>query len=368
MAGGSPTRLNVAAQKARNDINLMMSEVVESFDLIKVSHVIMWTPPPMRGGPAQYIDIISNIFVIHGFQIPNQRVFDCTDQAIGAYQAELRKLRRKLFNPLYWVWVLLISIVQSPSRISRNVKDSWGGWNRAEKLALISIIVAVIIGVVALMSTEVRQKLGLDKTVPVQTSPAQVKPDDQKSPAVTALQPTAPEKNKPTHPKTTATKVAPPTVINAQGGIPIVGNQGTVNNPTVNNFGPPPPPTPTVTICITHPNLPEGTGHKTVLTFKTDVEIMESWYALFFDGPVGEGSVELASASYGYTHMRADKMPKPENSFVFRNTSINFGAARWLPNAPLTVTIPSKDPVNLVKIMSGSGEGGREEVFVYRCD
>ncbi len=31
---------------------------------------------------------------------------------------------------------------------------------------------------------------------------------------------------------------AVPTVINAPGGIPIVGNQGTVNQPTVNNYGP----------------------------------------------------------------------------------------------------------------------------------
>lgn len=29
-----------------------------------------------------------------------------------------------------------------------------------------------------------------------------------------------------------------PTIINAPGGIPIVGNQGTVSNPTVNNYGP----------------------------------------------------------------------------------------------------------------------------------
>jgi hypothetical protein len=42
--------------------------------------------------------------------------------------------------------------------------------------------------------------------------------------------------SKPVRPKTPTTQKIE---INAPGGIPIVGNQGTVSNPTVNNFGPP---------------------------------------------------------------------------------------------------------------------------------
>jgi len=34
-------------------------------------------------------------------------------------------------------------------------------------------------------------------------------------------------------------QTVPPVVVNAPGGIPIVGNTGTVNNPTVNNYAPP---------------------------------------------------------------------------------------------------------------------------------
>jgi len=94
---------------------------------------------------------------------------------------------------------------------------------------------------------------------------------------------------------------------------------------------------------------------------------MEPWYALLFDGPVGDGSAELSSASFGYTHSRADKLPNPENSFVFKNTSINFGVPRWLPNTEIKLTIPSKAPVNLIKLLSGSGENGRDEKFVFSC-
>ncbi len=150
----------------------------------------------------------------------------------------------------------------------------------------------------------------------------------------------------------------------APNGIAITG--GTVNNPTVNNFVPPLP-TPTVTICVTHSSA-DNNSAKNILTFKTDVEIMESWYALFFDGPVGEGSVEMTPHSFDYTHSRADKLEHPENTFLFRNSSIDFGPPRWLPNNTIKVTVPSEKPVNLVKLMSGSGENGRDEKFVFSCD
>jgi hypothetical protein len=67
---------------------------------------------------------------------------------------------------------------------------------------------------------------------------------EQKSPDVTPIPGAKPSK-KNGHveadplilPKVGDSSQSPQTVVNAPGGIPIVGNQGTVNNPTVNNFG-----------------------------------------------------------------------------------------------------------------------------------
>lgn len=382
MAGGAPPRMNETAQKARHYMNRVLGDVLVSLSRLNVPHVVYYQPPPRLGGYAQNVDIILNVFSLWEFQIGPERVFDCVDRGIGAYERECEKLFRKLFNPLYWLGMLMLQFLRLPSKLRGtggndvpgtdqslfgSIRQGWAGWNRADRLGLVAIVVAVGVGVSAVVIPELRLMLHLDKTVtaPVEPSPAQVAPAQTKTPPAQDV----PAQTKPVKRKPVTTPPTPQKIeINAPGGIPIVGNQGTVNNPTVNNFGPPPPPTPTVTICVTHPTVPEGTERKTVLTFKTDVEIMEAWYALFFDGPVGVGSAEMPSGSYGYTYGRADKMPNPEKSFVFRNTSINFGVARWLPNSPMKVTVPSKDPVNLVKVLSGSGENGRDEVFVYRCE
>jgi hypothetical protein len=260
-------------------------------------------------------------------------------------------------------------------------------WSRDQTLAVVGWVVggaiAVIVGVSAYFVPEVRLFLHLDKPTPraqatklssgtpLANSPIQnPEPPMQQTPKPKVSQRTTARvkgnSNVAGNNVTGSNNVtgngnqtAPSAV--APNGIAITG--GTVTNPTVNNFEPPPLPMPTVTICVTHP-----TPQQTVITFKTDVEIIEAWYALFFDGPVGDGSVEMTSASFGYTHQRADKLASPENSFVFKNTSINFGPSRWLPNNLIKVTIPSKDPVSLVKLLSGSGENGRDEKFIFQCD
>ena len=238
-------------------------------------------------------------------------------------------------------------------------------------MAAAGVAVAVLAIVVGLLFPEVRRELGLEKPapeavvqqVPLSQTPAATMPDT--SPTKEPATPRKKGKPKGGDGQDDTKPSAPRVQVSAPNGIAIGG--GIVNNPTVNNFGPPPPPTPTVTICISHPIPTNGAQYQTVFTFKTDVEIMEPWYALLFDGPVGDGSAELSSASFGYTHSRADKLPNPENSFVFKNTSINFGVPRWLPNTEIKLTIPSKAPVNLIKLLSGSGENGRDEKFVFSC-
>jgi hypothetical protein len=139
------------------------------------------------------------------------------------------------------------------------------------------------------------------------------------------------------------TSESPPTQVTAPNGIAISG--GVVNNPTVNNFGPPPPPKPTVTICISRPPATDA-SHTVVMTFKTDVAITEPYYVLYFDGPVGDGTADSPSGAYGFLKSRAkDSL---ESSFAFKLTSINFGAGRWLPSQEIKVTVPSKNSVRFI--------------------
>ena len=103
------------------------------------------------------------------------------------------------------------------------------------------------------------------------------------------------------------------------------------------------------------------------------MQITRPWFFFFFDGPVESGSVSMDGAAYGCNcPMRAEKMPNPERSFGFRTTSINFGTNVWFPkDGAIKATVPSKDPVNLVRVLSGGGDNpdvGLPENLLYTCD
>jgi hypothetical protein len=116
-AGGAPPTMNDKAQKARHEMNHAMEDVVLSFDLLGIVHVVRWTPPRAVGGYMQNVDLIVNIFDLYGFRIPPQMVFDCTDRAVGAYERECRRLLRKSFNPLYWLGILIVWVLRLPFKL-----------------------------------------------------------------------------------------------------------------------------------------------------------------------------------------------------------------------------------------------------------
>jgi len=109
--------MNEKSQKARQEMNLMMKDVVLCFDLLGITHYVRYTPPPMIGGYIQDVDILANIFSLSGFDISAQTVFDGTDRAIGACENECRRLLRKSFNPLYWLGLLVGWVFHLPFKL-----------------------------------------------------------------------------------------------------------------------------------------------------------------------------------------------------------------------------------------------------------
>jgi hypothetical protein len=83
---------------------------------------------------------------------------------------------------------------------------------------------------------------------------------------------------------------------------------------------------------------------------------VQPYYAFFFDKPVLDGSASMDGHGFGYTHSRADKLPNPERSFVFRVISIDFGSNVWTPSGEIKVSIPSEEPIHLVNVLYGSEE------------
>ena len=145
--------------------------------------------------------------------------------------------------------------------------------------------------------------------------------------------------------------------ISAPNGIAISG--GIVNNPTVNNLGPPPLPTPTVKVCASY-NDPRASGeqYQTVITLRTDVQIVRPWFVFYFDGPVLEGTAGMSDKGFfGFTHGRADKMPNPERSFLLRLDTINMSSNIWFPHdGTIQVTVPSAGRVRIINVLSGGGD------------
>jgi hypothetical protein len=118
MAGRDiPPSENAKAQKARQEINRMLDDLALSFALLGIDPSLTWTPPPMMGGYVQHIDVIMNLFGLWRFEISPAIVFDNTERAIGAYERECRKLRRKLFNPVYWLGLLIVGVLRLPFKL-----------------------------------------------------------------------------------------------------------------------------------------------------------------------------------------------------------------------------------------------------------
>jgi len=167
-------------------------------------------------------------------------------------------------------------------------------------------------------------------------------------------------------PASVAAAPAPVVYNSAPNGI---ANSGTIQQATVNNYGPPPPPIPTVSICLTHLPVSEG-KHTLELTFDTTENITEPWYALYFSGPIIDGRnspVAFADNTGAFGFLRSTAKDHDGDSFVFRLTSVNFGIGRWVPGRKIRVLVSSTTEVHLTNVISGSEEQSSNEKLLYPC-
>jgi hypothetical protein len=147
---------NETARRARQEINLILPEVIRSFDLIGAVRTAYYSPPPAFGGYAGPFDFLANLFDFWRFQIDPQTVADLTDRAIGDYQRMMRKTFWQLFNPLFWVGLVFIWFLSSFLRLfSRNwdvarVARSFGG--RLIKFVVnLAVFLAAVLGILDYM-------------------------------------------------------------------------------------------------------------------------------------------------------------------------------------------------------------------------
>lgn len=79
-----------------------------------ISPTIIYTPPPMLGGPIQRMNVLDNIFNLQNYDIEIQGVVDFIDQAIGVYRNDFIYSVLRIFNPLYWLKIILELVASVP--------------------------------------------------------------------------------------------------------------------------------------------------------------------------------------------------------------------------------------------------------------
>lgn len=137
------------AEEARVKINRMMDKIDDIILYAGVIPSVRYTPPPVVGGYTQNIDLVQNIFNLHGFHISPNNLLDFIDRAIGIYENNAGPAFRRAINPFFYVGLVFDLVARIPF-----VLIGRAGFNRrkAEESLVGRVIKGIIFIITALAS------------------------------------------------------------------------------------------------------------------------------------------------------------------------------------------------------------------------
>jgi hypothetical protein len=105
-------------QEVRGRIAVDMARVVQIGWARRIPMQFTSYPAPVVGGPIIPVNIFESVLFdpSHG-GIERQVVVDTLNRTVGACAAQLRVEFWRLFNPLYWLWSLLVFVLRIPFRL-----------------------------------------------------------------------------------------------------------------------------------------------------------------------------------------------------------------------------------------------------------
>jgi len=109
------------AQLKRQKINLYLIKLITYVKSAGIETSVYYSPPPVIGGLAGDIDIVANIFNLHGFDISPQMIIDKLDQSIGVYDDERTRALIRTFNPFWWLWKVFKWIANIPFWVLKEI-------------------------------------------------------------------------------------------------------------------------------------------------------------------------------------------------------------------------------------------------------
>lgn len=155
---------NETALNTRSKINETVHEVHDIILYSGISPVITYTPPPMIGGYRQEIDVLTNIFNMHRYEIGPNDLLDFIERSIGRYKSDKTNSIIRTINPFFWFGQFLDLIVSIPFRFLKKAGLS----SKAIEESLIGKIAKFILYVASLFASvlTILQILGLlDKSI-----------------------------------------------------------------------------------------------------------------------------------------------------------------------------------------------------------
>ena len=137
------------AQRARAEINLMISEISAIVRAAGISTSITWSPPPAIGGRIHSVDLLIEVFDLDRFQVPQNLLFDQIIRTIGVYKSDNRRSIIRTINPLWWTKNIIIWV----SRIPFSIFGAAGfDANRAEQSVIGRLVKGILIAITTMAS------------------------------------------------------------------------------------------------------------------------------------------------------------------------------------------------------------------------
>ena len=101
-------RENVQAEQARQEINRVLAAARDSVRLAGIGSVVLYKPPGAT--TATHLDVLANVLRLPELGLDASAVMDVIQQAMGRYEGDLPAARRRTYNPVFWLDVLVSTI------------------------------------------------------------------------------------------------------------------------------------------------------------------------------------------------------------------------------------------------------------------
>lgn len=131
--------------KIRQEINQVNREIGIIIRTAGIPSSVKHFPAPAVGGFVTDVDLITNIFNLHSYDIPPIQVIDVVDQAIGVYLSNRFVATVRTVNPFFWISILLTWLASLPFRLISSagfdaVKIKKSVWGKLISLMFQSIV------------------------------------------------------------------------------------------------------------------------------------------------------------------------------------------------------------------------------------